>query len=145
MELWDFISQYEIDQAKGLVHDDDGNLINGSTDNNSDACNIPLDNSFNCTTSAAVSARALVTDDCDATLFDNDITNNLFDHTTSAAVSTRVLVIGNTTLFNNNITDITIPLKLDQPIAKPILAASNALIMAGTFLVEAAKEMMDCL
>ena len=124
------------------MHDDDGNLINGSTDNDGDACNIPLDNSFDRTTSAAVSARALVTDDCDATLFDNDITNNLFDHTASAAVSARVPVIGDTTLFNN---DITIPLKLDQPVAKPILAAGNALIMAGTFLVEAAKEMMDCL
>lgn len=127
------------------MRDDDGNLINGSTDNDGDACNIPLDNSFDHTASAAVSARALVTDDCDATLFDNDITNNLFDHTASAAVSARVPVIGDTTLFNNNITDIMIPLKLDQPIPKPILATGNALITAGTFLVKAAKEMMDCL
>ena len=28
MELWDFISQYDINQAKGLVHGNDGNLIN---------------------------------------------------------------------------------------------------------------------
>ena len=41
-ELWNFISQYEIDQANGLVHDEDRNLMNGGIDCDNGSCSITI-------------------------------------------------------------------------------------------------------